>query len=136
MTPPPLSPRPNPGQEEFLKTQQRSNSAALLRAGSAKRGGEMAAPYGGGLLEAPRSMTHAAKGDAVGAAKRGGGLRGAKSCGAFDGGLLAHFNHEQKEQRQAEQRLRSPYGPSRRGPHAPCTCMHSILVPCACTGTV
>lgn len=81
----------------------------------------MAASYSGGLLVAPRTkMT-------VGAAKRGGELRGTKSCGAFDGGLLAHFNHEQKEQRQAEQRLRSPYryGPSRRGPHAPCTCMRT-----------
>ena len=112
--PPPLSPRPNPSQEEFVKTQQQAHGADLLRA---KRGGEMAAPYTGGLLVASY------KGDAIGGAKRGGEMRGAKGGGAFDGGMLGQNEHEQNEQRLTEQKMRSP---SRRG--AACTVhMHGML---------
>ena len=142
--PPPLSPRPNPSQEEFVKTQQQAHGANLLRDGGAKRGGEMAAPYTGGLLVAPYTMTHAANGNG---AKRGGEMRGAKGGGAFDGGLLGQFNHEQNEQRLAEQKLRSPsrrmhmHGMSHRAHarHAPCTEMHGMhraqyahMSQCAC----
>jgi hypothetical protein len=123
MMPPPLSHRRNPSQEKFVKTQQQAHGANLLRAGggSCKRGGEMAAPHTGGLLVAPYGYAmKPADGNAVGSAKRGDEYRGSKDGGrAFDGGLLGQFHHEQNEQRLAEQKLRSP---SRRGPHAPCTC--------------
>ena len=125
--PPPLSPRPNPSQEEFVKTQQQAHGANLLRDGGAKRGGEMAAPYTGGLLVAPYTTTHAANGNG---AKRGGEMRGAKGGGAFDGGVLGQFNHEQNEQRLAEQKLRSPS--ARREPHAPCTHVHMCMCMCTC----
>ena len=131
MMPPPLSHRRNPSQEEFVKTQQQAHGANLLRAGGGcKRGGEMAAPHTGGLLVAPYAMKPA-DGNAVGSAKRGGEYRGSKDGGrAFDGGLLGQFHHEQNEQRLAEQKLRSP---SRRGPHAPCTCTTCCTDACTCT---
>ena len=110
MTPPSLSPRPNPSQEEFVKTQQQAHGADLLRA---KRGGEMAAPYTGGLLVASY------KGDAIGGAKRGGEMRGAKGGGAFDGGMLGQNEHEQNEQTAGRAEDAQPRG---AGPHAPCTC--------------
>ena len=111
--------------EDFVRSQQRVNGASPP-GGRAKRGGEMAAPYTGGFAERlardQQTLKHAqaTSGNAVGGAKRGGEMRGAKGGGAYDGGLLRSTSPTKP--------LSSHGSSPRRGPHASYS-MHRL----ACT---